>query len=174
MNLLFNYTFKIKNPIVKPCHCIEKQVLEGLAEWKKNKNYFFHNEITEIFNLSTKYDLIYEFNNNLTDNTFNEIKNMLYVLDIQIENNIFFPCFLMKYYGIYYNQSCVIINCLHMMDFCSHDVSLKYPFITVKGKKVLDSSKNDYSLIKNWLNNNICTVNEFERIEENNLHNYIV
>ena len=174
MNILLNYTSTIKKPIVQSCYCIENNVLEALKEWQKHKNDFFHSEITEIFNLSTKHDLKHEFNNNLSEKTLTEIKNMLFVLDLQIENNISFPYFLMKYYGITYNQSCVIINCLHMMDFCSHEISLKYPFITNKGKKVLDSCKNDYNLIKKWLNSNICTFDEFQENEANNLHKSMV
>jgi hypothetical protein len=61
-----------------------------------------------------------------------------------------------------------------MMDFCTHDISLKYPLITLKGKKILDLKDNDYYFVSNWLNNNICTINEFGRIEEDEIHDELV
>ena len=89
---------------------------------------------------------------------------------MQIESNIFFPCFLMKYYGIDYDQSCVIINCLHMMDFCTHDISLKFPFITNKGKKMLDLDKNNYFFERYNTFINQVIVKE-KKIEDNILKN---
>ena len=171
MNMLYNYAFTIikQETPLKICHCVEKNVKNALTKWKVNKNSFFHDGITEIFRLSMKQEF-----NNLSEKTLNEIKIILYVLDIQIENNIFFPCFLMKYYGLDYDQSCVIINCLYMMDFCTHDISLKYPLITLKGKKMLDFKENDYNFVSNWLNKNICTINEFSRLEDDEIHYELV
>lgn len=171
MNLLHKNT--IYEHYETSCKCIENNVYNALNKWNKNKNDFFHDEITELFIKSNNRNIKYELNNNLSLKTLNEIKVILFVLDLQIENNIFFPCFLMKYYGINYDQSCVIINCLHMMDLCIHTISLIYPFISTKGKQILDLDNTDYHVINNWLNNNICTFNEFTRIEDNHINDEI-
>ncbi len=161
MNILYNTFYFYKSNIQKPCICIEKNVNNALEKWKITKNDFFHDEITEIFKLSLKYDPQYEFNNNLSENTLNEIKNILYVLDLQIENNIDIPCFLTKFYGIDYDQACVVLNCLHLMDLCTHELSLIYPRISDKGKLLINYDNNNYELINIWLNTNVCTINDY-------------
>jgi hypothetical protein len=172
MDILFNTFYYNKRNIQKPCNCIEYNVNNALLKWKINKNNFFHDEITEIFKLSLKNDPQYEFNNNLSENTLNEIRNILYVLNLQIENNIYIPCFLIKFYGIDSDQACVILNCLYLMDFCTHDLSLRYPKISNKGKLFIDHGNKNYDIINNWLNTNICTLIECNNITK--VYNYDV
>jgi hypothetical protein len=157
MNILYNTFYKPN--IKKPCNCIEHNVNKALDKWKINKNNFFHDEITEIFRLSIKNNPEYEFKNNLSENTINEIKNILHVLDLQIENNIYIPTFLSKFYGIDSDQACVILNCLYLLDFCTHEISLKYPKISGKGKYFIDSGDKNYDIINNWLNSNDALYN---------------
>lgn len=143
------------------CDCISDEVLDALYNWKKdNKPDFKYEGITGIFN-------VISCNNNLELIGYDEKLIIIEVLSIinlsMINDKIYVPTFIKKYYEINYNQALAILHIIDFVCLISHRSGLRVPGLNDAGKNFLGSYENKENvadMICDFALKNNCTLDD--------------